>query len=283
MTWSGLVCGAIVLGGCGICSAVESIAPPQPAAQVGDANNSFPYVVIVKRNAFGLYPAPPPPGPTPAPGPELPKVIFKGTRQRGSHLWAMFAVKTTDAKKQETTTYMSLAEGETSGPVQLISISPGGEEVEIMNSGTRMALNMKDNGFEKTGLAATGALTPPGMRVLPGSPGISMSGLPAQAPGQATTSDGGPGINVRRSGSPPTSSGITVGGQAPATSGGPINPAATFQAIINTPGASFAANNGRTGIKVVGPTAPPNNPVALIPGAPPTGGMPLNSTPLPRL
>ena len=230
-----------MLGGCGLCSAIEAIAPSALGAPAGEAINSFPYLVIVKRNAFGLYPAPPPPGPTAAPGPELPKVIFGGTRQSGSQLWAMFAVKTTDAKKQETTTYMSLAEGEKFGPVQLISIRPGGEEVEIMNSGTSMVLNMKNDGFEKSGLAAAGMTTPPGMRQPPGSLGIQLPGAQPQTSAIPTTHDASAGINVRDAGNTPRSSGIRVGGS----------------------------------------TAPPNNPVALSSIAPPTGGMPPNSTPPP--
>ena len=242
---------------------------------MGDAQNSFSYAVIVTRNAFGLNPAPLPPGPPPTPGPELAKVIFSGTMNNKGKKEAMFAVKTTDAKKQETTTYLSLAEGETSGPVQLVSISPGGEEVEIMNSGTSMALNMKDNGFEKTSPAL------PGMRVLTVSPGSQLPGAQPQSAAPPTTYDTRAGINVRNTERAIASSGIRVNDVTPAASVGPINPAASFQPVVSTPNPSLASKNGGSGIMVVGPTAPPNNPVTSTPSAPLAGGMPLNSTPPP--
>lgn len=167
LTWSGLVCGAILLGGPGLCLAIEASAPAAPSGQPADMDSGFPYAVIMERNAFRLNPAPPPPGPPPAPAPDLPTVIFSGTRKKGSVQWAMFAVKTKDEKKQETTSYMSLTNGEVLGPVELIKISPSGDEVEIKNSGTRVVLTMKDNGFEgKTAPAARGgAPLPPGVGV----------------------------------------------------------------------------------------------------------------------
>ena len=239
MIWSGLICSAMVLGGCGLCSAIEAIAPSAPVAPAGDAQNSFPYGVILKRNAFGLYPAPLPPGPPPAPEQELAKVIFGGTKKKGTQVWAMFAVQTTDARKQETTAYMSLTNGEALGPVELLRISPDGDEVEILNSGTRVVLNMKDNGFEKTSPA--GGLAPLGMRQLPGSLGTQMPSAQTPPAAPPTTYDASAGINVRYAENAPRSSGI----------------------------------------RLAGPTAPPNNPGVLIPVAPPAGGMPPNSTPPP--
>jgi hypothetical protein len=282
MTWSGLVCGAMVLGGGGLCSAVEAIAPPEPAAPAGEAPNAFPYAVIVERNAFGLNPAPPPTAPPAALAPDLPKVIFSGTRQKGSQVWAMFAVKTTDAKKQETTTYMSLTNGEALGPVELVRISPNGDEVEIMNSGTRVVLNMKDNGFEKTSPAAPVAPALPGFRQLPG--GVQMPGASAQPGATPTAYDSGPGINLGRTAISPIRGNINVQGAGPPAGAGPVNPAALVQPVVNNPVVSLGANTGVSGIKTSGPATPANNPVAANPfNAPMGGGTPPNSTPPPTI
>ena len=222
MTWFGLVCGAIAIGGGGLCCAAETTGPTELAAPAGDANNSFPYAVIVTRNAFGLNPAPPPPAP-PAALADLPEVFFSGTVGHQSKMKAMFALKTKDAKKQETTSYLSLAEGEKSGQVEVVRIAPSGDEVEIINSGTRVVMNMKDNGFEKKSPAAPAATPLPGVRQLPGSSGAQLPGGPAQAAAAATPYDGV--INVgRRAGSPPSGSSINVQGPGSSTGGGAINP-----------------------------------------------------------
>jgi hypothetical protein len=280
MTWSSLVCGAMVLGGCGLCSAIEAISPAEPAAPAGDANNSFPYAVIVSRNAFGLNPAPIPTAPPAAPGPDLPEVIFSGTTGLQGKMRAHFAVKSKDAKKQETTTYLpGLAEGETSGPVQVIRIDPSGDEVEIMNSGTRVVLNMKDNGFEKKGPPAPGAPALSGFRQLAGSPGVQLPGAQAQPAAAATTYDGGTGINLGRTLVSPTRGNINVQGGGPPIGGGPINPAALLQPNINTSVAPIAPNTVGSGIRTAGPTAPPSTSVPTTFGNAPTGGTPPNSTP----
>ena len=160
-TRSGLVRGAMALDGHRICSFVALVALCTPAVLARDADNANPYAVIIVRNAFRSSPPPPPPAPPQPPAPDLPKVIFSGTRKKGSQWFAMFAYKAKDAQKKETTTYISLAEGETSGPVQLVKINPNGEEVEILNTGVHVVLNMKDNGFTNPGVpAAAGAPGP---------------------------------------------------------------------------------------------------------------------------
>lgn len=279
MTWSGLVCGAMVLGGCGLCSAAEAIASSEPASPTGDANNSNPYAVIVVRNAFGLNPAPPPPAPASAPEPDLPEVIFSGTVGIQGKMTALFALKFKDPKKaQEAPTFMRLAEGQTSGPVEVVKISPGGEEVEILNSGTRVVLTMKDNGFEKKGAPATGAAALPGMRQIPGGAGGPLPGAPAQAGAPGATADSGPGINLGRTAISPIRGNINVQGGNLPTSGGTINTGTTVQPINNT---SLASSAG-SGVKTAGAAPTPNNTsssTSLSFTAPTGGGTPPNSTP----
>ena len=288
MTWSGLVCGAMVLGGCGLCSAAEAIASPEPASPAGDANDSYPYAVIVVRNAFGLNPAPPPQAPPAAPEPDLPEVIFSGTAGIQGRMKAMFALKFKDPKKaQESPTYMSLAEGETSGPVQLVKINPSGEEVEILNSGTRVMLTMKDNGFERKGAPATGATALPGMRQLPGGAGVPLPGAPPQAAAPGATADSGPGINLGRTAISPIRGNINVQGGGPAIGGAPMNPGTTVLPINNPSLASVAGNPAGSGVKIAGGAPPPpnNNPAStgLSFSGPTGGGTPQNFTPPPTV
>jgi hypothetical protein len=295
LTWSGLVRAAISLGGCGLCSVVAASDPATAPEQAGDEEKAFPYAVIVDRNAFRLNPAPPPPGPPPAPAPDLPTVIFSGTRQKGDEKVAMFAVKTKDAQtKQETTTYMSLTVGETQGPVELIKIGPGGDEVEIKNSGTRVVLNMKDNGFGgKTAPAARGPATLPGLRQLPGAPSIPMPGLPGQRGAQAADSGGG-GVNVGSGGgnlSGRGGGGIRTAGNGNVAAGAPISSLVTPQPNIVSSGSLFPQSSVvggnsaaiMTGGKVAASPANPAAPAGLtaIPINPPSTAMPPNYTPPP--
>jgi hypothetical protein len=92
---------------------------------------------------------------------------------------AMFAIKTQKtAKDQESTTYLSLSEGEKEGPVEVLKISPDGDEVTINNSGTRQVLTMKDNGFGSKG-AGGGGPAPAGLIRNPPTPGAPPPSLPA--------------------------------------------------------------------------------------------------------
>jgi len=214
MTWRSLVCGAIFLGGYGLCSGRIA----GGSDQSGGADNTNPYALISERNPFRMNPPPPTPDPASLlPPPELPEVILSGTMIVAGLQKAMFAVKTKEPKDpkvkaaagpQETTTYMCLAEGDTSGPVHLLKIKKGGDEVEIVNSGTHMTLTMKDNGFSKdTTTAARGGGPAAVIHNLPGAnnPPPTMPGQPAAQPG------GNGGINV---------GGFNTAGQNAANAGG---------------------------------------------------------------
>jgi hypothetical protein len=272
-----------------LCFIVAALALCTPATLARDADNANPYAVIIERNAFRLSPAPPPPAPPQPPAPDLPKVIFSGTRKKGSQWFAMFAYKTKDAqKKQETTTYISLAEGETSGPVQLVKINPNGEEVEILNTGVHVVLNMKDNGFANPGApAASAPALPAGVRQLPG--GIVIPGQPAM-PGQPGTSGppGGGGVNVGQGGGSPFGGGggkgVMVSGQGNTTGGQPNNFGST-QPVMNLNGLDLPTSTANASRVRIGgnqtannPTTPANVITYPIPG---TSVMPPNYTPPP--
>jgi len=272
MTWRGLVCGAILLGGHGLCRAVAASAPAAPSALAGETDDANPYAVIIDRNPFRLNPPPPPQTAPQPPAPQLPEVIFSGTMINAGQRKAMFAAKYKEPREpgakiaagQDTTSYICLKENETEGAVQLLKIMKDGEEVEIMNSGTRMLLNMKENGFAKEQTAGARGGGPPGMRQL-GNPNMNMpTGLPGQPGAQNAGYDGG----------------IYVGGNAGGTGRGGINVAGVNAAnpgggtVIggapqgNQPGISPQAASGGYNSTMVGGAARTVNPVttAVSPG-----------------
>ncbi len=226
MTWRGLVCGAIFLGGYGFCSGRVA----GGSDQSGGADNANPYALISERNPFRMNPPPPTPSADSLlPAPELPEVILSGTMIVAGLQRAMFAVKTKEPKDpkpgkqpaapQETTTYMCLAEGDKDGPVQLLKIKKGGDEVEIMNSGTHMTLTMKENGFSKDTTTAARGGGP--AAVIHNLPGANPNNPPTTMPGQPAAQPGGSGgINVGGAGNDSYRTGINAAGINAANPGG---------------------------------------------------------------
>jgi hypothetical protein len=180
---------------------------------------------------------------------------------------------------------MSLKEGDSSGPVQLLKIGPGGEEVTILNTGNRVVLNMRDNGFGSTKTAAPGAPVPAGLLRQPPVSGIPASPtIPtAMMPGQLVTPGVNTGINLGAPGASSSSrTDISVAGRG--TAPGTINYPGVQQTVASTvaPAISLGANNGGNATMVSGAfnPAPPSASATLnaTPAAVP-GAMPPNSTP----
>lgn len=288
MTWRGLLCGTILLGGHGLWAAVATNSPAAPDALAADADNGNPYASIVDQNPFRLNPPPPPPAPPAPPPPALPTVIFGGTMNVKGHLFALFAVKekkpdpANPRAMVETTSYLKMSVGDKTDPVELLKINMGGDEVEIMNSGTHVTLNLKDNGFEpKAGPGGTNSSGPAGMvpRSLPGGANPAM---PAGQPGQPAAGGGGGGggtivgMGGGNAGGGGTHTLLSSGGggvdtHATLSSGGPITQTA------------LAANSSGH-LSVAGYTAPQAATATGVttPTMTPAGGgtvMPKNSTP----
>jgi len=283
MIWSGLLCGAILLGCHGIISAVAAKDPAAPAVLASDEDNTFRYAVIGQQNAFRLNPVPPPAPPPPPPAPDLPNVKLSGFRTERDTTWAMFAVsvKKTPRDPKETTSYMSLKEGDKGGPpgteVELLKIDLKQEEVTIMNSGTRVVLNMKENGFDaKPTAAAAGAPGPAGLlRATPirGNPAIpTMPGMPAPAaaPGSQAINLGAP-----TGGGPYSRGDMIVGGAGGVTAS---------KTVASQPIVASSGSTGGRGLIQGGYTPPPATPT--VPGlnatpisAPMIGGTPPNFAP----
>jgi len=179
---------------------------------------------------------------------------------------AMFAVITTDDKKQAVTTYMSLTNGEALGPVELIKISPSGDEVEIKNSGTRMVLNLKKDGFEATASASPAPArgsTPAPAAVRPLIPGIVTPAVPAQS--MAPAAQTGRGVMLGALGSSYSGGGgrgVIVGGNTGPAAATAVNSMVSAQPNASAPGVFpqtyLGANNFGGGVQSGGYEAPKN-------------------------
>jgi hypothetical protein len=204
---------------------------------------SNPYAVIIQKNAFRLNPPPPPPAPAASEKQDLPVVVFSGTVAVGDQMCALLAVTIKDSRKNDksgTTSYLNLAEGETEGPVQLLKISPDGESVDILNSGTPRTLTMKDDGFARVA-SASAAPTPPGPtttrqpppgRVAPpgpqgpqGAPGAPPANPAGYSYGGTMVGGGIPGAGGNSSqANGLAASSQQIGGAVPGSVGGPVIP-----------------------------------------------------------
>jgi hypothetical protein len=180
----------------------------------------------------------------------------------------MFAVKTKKGPKdaQDTTSYMSLKEGETSGAVQLVKINTEGQEVEIMNTGVRVVLNMKENGFERSSPAPSaargglpGLITP---RTLPGMVPPPMPAGLSSPPATQTVADMSSPSNPSRN---------STSGRDLVVGGGPMRPSGSTPPVVNTASTTVGGNPGGSTLVAGGK---PNTPVA-IPMPPGLGAIPI--------
>jgi len=309
ITWFGLLCGAILLGGDGLNSAVAANDPAAPAALarpalpgvksaapnesadlaalVPDEDNTFRYAVIVQQNAFRLNPVPPPPPPPPPPAPDLPNVKLSGFRTEGDTTVAMFAISIKKSPKdpKETTSYVSLKEGEKGGPsggeLELLKIDAKQEEVTVLNSGTRVVLTMRDNGFESKPTAAAGTPGPAGLQRTPatpirGNPAVpTMPGMPAPsaAPGPQAINLG----STTGGGGPSSRTDMIVGGVGGVTA----NKTVATAPVVASSGSSSDLRIGGYTPPPATPAVPGLNatPISPTPGGTPPNFAPANPTP----
>jgi hypothetical protein len=172
------------------------------AAAAGDAANpedpANPYFVIAERNVFHLVPIPPPPEPE-KPKEDLPVIQISGFVKIGKSTKALFTSAPKD--KKEGPTYYSLAEGETQGFLELVRIHPDKGEVEIVNSGVKMTLSLKEDSPKNTITSAPS----PGIRPqdgfhrgprMPGMPGFPPMGGPG-GPARVNLPGGRPNYPMR--------------------------------------------------------------------------------------
>ena len=144
-----------------------------------------PYQVIIDRNAFGLRPPPQVVNPIPT-NPVVPvNVKFTGitSNSRGKKAWLMIPAQ---PGKNTNPQYLNgLAEHEKQGEIEVLEINVKESKVKILNAGSLVELNVKDNGLPTpaalpvpgvplNSYGVPGALPTPGL--VP-APGISPSAI----------------------------------------------------------------------------------------------------------
>jgi hypothetical protein len=124
------------------------------------ADGSSPYAGIMERNIFGLK-TPPAPQAAALKSPELPRVNLSGFATIGNQRRAFLVIHPMDSEapggsRNRSPDYLSLAEGEKGGAVELVRIDEAEELVEILNAGIPMTLTLKANGNASGGNAGRG-------------------------------------------------------------------------------------------------------------------------------
>lgn len=152
------------------------------AAQGQDEAN--PYAIISERNVFHLNPPPPPAPPPEAPKADLPVIKITGIVKIGDQLRALFVSEPKD--KKDTPTFYNLAEGEKQGILEVVKIDQMGEKVDVINSGTKATLTMKEdklavNQAPTEGGPQAGAGNPRELRHFPQFPTPGSHHFPAPA------------------------------------------------------------------------------------------------------
>jgi hypothetical protein len=175
MKRAGRLLGCVLLAGSGLASALSQ-----------DASN--PYSVISERNVFHLNPPPPPPEPE-KPKVDLPVIKLSGFFKVGAKTRALFS--SVSKNKEEGWIYYNLAEGEKDGILEVVKIDEAEGKVDILNSGTRATLTLKEDSL--TPAMAASAAASPGAG--PGPPSPGMPPRRPFAPGGPAMARGAPGAN----------------------------------------------------------------------------------------
>jgi len=151
-----------------------------------------PYHVIIDRNPFGLRPPPAPP--TNAPPTTPPVVVtvkFTGitSDSTGRKAWLVIPPQ---PNKNPNPQYLSIAEHEKQGDIEVLDIDEKEGTVKILNAGQAFELNFKDHGLQTPPPAAVPGIQYP--RAVP--PGALPTGI-VPAPGT-------PSPGIRTAGATPT-------------------------------------------------------------------------------
>lgn len=153
-----------------------------------------PYLSILERNIFGLNPPPPPATNNAAAVEPPPTIKFTGITTLGNEKKAWFIVQSKDPK--EAPAYLSLPEGQRSGPLEVRKILEDTGEVKVFTDGKELTLSFKEHGNKANVVAlpsggpapvpgAIPKVPPPGVPA-PGVPSYGAAGAPiGSAPVQA--------------------------------------------------------------------------------------------------
>lgn len=167
-----------------------------PASTVSGAPPNNPYLVITNRNAFAIKPPPPPPDPKANTPPPPPPNLFVTGFSRLKGVKKAYLVLNRPGKQPD---YLVVDEAYDVDGLKVVSIDPKRESLTVVNSGTEVTLNFKDNGM-KPGIVPNAPMGGPNgvVQPVPGLPGGG--GIPRPTPQvYAPGSPGAPAV-IRRGG-----------------------------------------------------------------------------------
>lgn len=192
----------------------------------GGAN---PYGEIPVRNAFGLKPPEPPKAPEPPKEETAPPNIFMtGVTSIGGKKLLYLKLVIPGEKEPK---YLSLAENEREGAIEVVEIMSKTGRARIKNKGIPQIISFESNGAQAQ-VAAAPAVVPgrpgvPGMPAVPGVPGAPVSANNSVANKPITTSST---LQVS-----PNNTAINGGVVRPTGTSGAVNPQGTSNTPQSTP------------------------------------------------
>lgn len=203
-------------------SPASTNATPSSSPAASTADNSNPYAVITDRNVFRL-------NPVPVKKPEekkveLPKVNLNGIIRIGDDVRVLFSIPTKDPKTP--VAYFKLAPGEKDDVLELVSIHPDEQGVDVLVSGIPETLTIASNSLAPDAAPAPANHGPPHPGPSPAPAAVAASGSSSvviaggggssrEGTGGVTVAGGGGGVTVIGGGSTGNNDqfgGVTVAG-----------------------------------------------------------------------
>jgi hypothetical protein len=182
-----------LLGMLALVSTAQAVTPESTEGTAPAAASSNPYLSLTNRNAFGIKPPPPPPDPKANIPPPAPPNLFVTGFSRLKGVKKAYLVVNRPGKSPD---YIIVDEAYDVDGLKVTSIDPAKETLTVINGGTEVSLNFKDNGLKA-------ANPPPGPIGNPGMVQPIPGGMPGGGPRPLTQvfAPGSPGAPtvVRRS------------------------------------------------------------------------------------
>jgi hypothetical protein len=173
-----------LLGSLTALSLVHAVTPESTEGTTSAPPPSNPYLTLTNRNAFGIKPPPAPPDPKANTPPPAPPNLFVTGFSRLKGVKRAYLVVNRPGKSPD---YLVVDEAYDVDGLKVTSIDPGKETLTVINGGTEVSLNFKDNGLKAANLPpgpvnnpgvvqpvggpAAGTARPPTQVFPPGSPG----------------------------------------------------------------------------------------------------------------
>ena len=190
-----------LLGLLALASTAQAVTPDSTDGTAPAAASSNPYLSLTNRNAFGIKPPPPPPDPKANIPPPAPPNLFVTGFSRLKGVKKAYLVVNRPGKSPD---YIIVDEAYDVDGLKVTSIDPAKETLTVINGGTEVSLNFKDNGLKA-------ANVPAGLNGNPGMVQPVPGGFPGGGPRPPTQvfapgSPGAPTVVRRSSMEPPGAS-----------------------------------------------------------------------------